>query len=201
MAVEGITLKSLYKYDDDRYGKTPVRFVSFVNDDEHELGETPLPNGAMKIYRHTNADHNLSYVGGADVKYIPVNEDVELNLGPARLVKVAPVLMSKSTENITFNDKGNVNGWDEIEEYKVTVTNTREIPIDMEITWNMGTVSWELDMDDKSVAVKYKKHDSKRARFTMTVKPRSEISFTNTITKYREKRQEAYVARQKEMQK
>ena len=201
MDVEGIPVKSLYKYDDSRYGKTPVRFVSFANDDEHELGETPLPDGAMKIYRHVNADMNLSYVGGTEVKYIPVNEDVELNLGGARLVKVEPVLMAKSTENITFDGKGNIDGYDEIEEYKVTVTNTREIPIDMEITWNMGTVSWELDMDDKTGTVEYKKHDSRRGRFTMTVKPRSDVAFTNTIRKYRDKRQEAYVEKMKELQK
>src|SRR5210317_1954579 len=79
--INNIPVKSLYKYDDDRYGKQPVRFVSFANDTEHELGETPIPEGLIKIYRNVNEQHNLSYIGGSAIKYIPVNENIELNLG------------------------------------------------------------------------------------------------------------------------
>ena len=203
--VEDIPVKSLYKYDDDRYGKQPVRFVSFVNDTEHELGETPIPEGNIKIYRNVNEVQNLSYIGGSNIKYIPVNEDVELNLGPARLVKVEPVLIDTKTENYTFDSKGNINGWDDIESYKVTITNTRDIPIDIEITWNMGTDSWErLDFDFSSPSVdsiSYKKHDKNRARYTMTVRSKSEKEFPITIRKYRQKRIEAYVKKTQEAEK
>ncbi len=59
-------------------------------------------------------DGHLSYVGGTDVKYIPVDEDVELNLGSARLVKVEPVLMNLETSNYLFDNKRNIAGWDEV---------------------------------------------------------------------------------------
>ena len=195
--VNNIPVKSLYKYDDDRYGTQPVRFVSFVNDTEHELGETPIPEGSIKIYRNLNDQQNLSYIGGSNIKYIPVNENIELNMGPARLVKVEPVLIDQKTENHTFDRKGNIDGWDDIETYKVTITNTRDIPIDIEITWNMGTDAWELDYVDTGStaedAITYKKHDKNRARYTMTVRPQSEKTFGHTIRKYRQKRVEAYV--------
>ena len=213
--VADIPIKSLYKYDDDRYGTQPVRFVSFANDAEHELGETPIPEGSIKIYRNLNAQQNLAYVGQSDFKYIPVNEEVELNLGPARLVKVEPTLMSTRTENYTFDTKGNISGWDDVENYRVTVTNTRDIPIEMEITWNMGTACWELELveNPKNEArntkqtqntnvsisktnIEYKKHDKTRARFTLTVEPRSESQFDIDIRKYRQQRQEAYVKKQ-----
>ena len=210
---ENIPVKSLYKYDDDRYGKEAVRFVSFANDSEHELGETPIPEGNIKFYRNLNKTQNLSYIGQSNIKYIPVNEDIELNLGPARLVKVEPVLIKQKTENYTFDNDGNIDGWDDIEHYKVTITNTRDIPIDIEITWNMGTDTWELNLESSPPAkgeypeggrgfdVDYKKHDKSRARFTMTVLPKSEKEFWHTIRKYRQKRIEVYVGKQIEQEK
>ncbi len=211
--VNDIPVKSLYKYDDARYGKQAVRFVSFKNDAEHELGDTPIPKGAIKIYRNINELQNLSYIGQSNVKYIPVNEDIELNLGPARLVKVEPVLTKTKTENYTFNRKGNIDGWDDIESYKVTITNTRDIPIDIEITWNMDTNAWELDLISSPPAkgeypeggrglnsassVTYKKHDKNRARFTMMVQPQSEKVLPMIIRKYRQKRIEAYVEKER----
>ena len=199
--VTDIPVKSLYKYDDDRYGKDVIRFVSFANDDEHELGQTPIPEGSIKIYRNVNEQQNLSYIGHSSFKYIPVNEDVELNLGPARLVKVEPVLMEASTENYTFDRKGNISGWDDLETSKVTVTNTRRIPVDIEITWNMGTEYWQLDLDDPGQTVDYKKHDAKRARFTLNIKPRSKKEFTHSIRKYRKARSQAYVKKLQEQKK
>ena len=203
--VDDIPVKSLYKYDEDRYGTQPVRFVSFANDTEHELGETPIPEGAIKIYRNVNEQQNLSYIGSSSIKYIPVNEDIELNLGPARLVKVEPILIEQKTENHSFDNNGNIDGWDDIETYKVTITNTRDIPIDIEITWNMGTDAWELTLGDFSSnpaeLITYKRHDKSRGRFTMTVRPNSKRMFIHTTRKYRQKRIEAYVQKMQEKEK
>ncbi|MHC5180162.1 MAG: hypothetical protein ACYSOS_06535, partial [Planctomycetota bacterium] len=79
--------------------------------------------------------------------------------------------------------------------------NTRDIPIDIEITWNMGTDAWELTYVDPAStaedAITYKRHDKNRARYTMTVQARSEKIFWHTIRKYRQKRIETYVEKQK----
>jgi dTDP-4-amino-4,6-dideoxygalactose transaminase len=58
-----------------------VRFLSFKNDKEHKLGETPIPGGMLKVYRGAGEQGNLSYTGQSEFKYIPVDEDIELNLG------------------------------------------------------------------------------------------------------------------------
>lgn len=182
--VSDIPIKSLYKYDEDRYGRQTVRFVSFANDSEHKLGTTPLPNGTMKLYRQVNDEQNTSYIGGADIKYIPVNEAVELNLGADTLVKVEPVLMDSRTENYLFNDKGDIAGWDEIETWHIKLTNTRDIPADFEVTRNFNTDSWDLDMTDTAAQVNYSKHDSQHARFTMVVAARTEHTFQYQVKKY-----------------
>ncbi|MBN1125032.1 MAG: DUF4139 domain-containing protein, partial [Sedimentisphaerales bacterium] len=128
-----IPVISLYKYDEQRWGNQAIRFVSFTNDTEHELGQTPIPNGQIKIYRDTGDASRLSYVGGTDIKYIPVNEEIELNLGPAAQVKVEPVLMDQKTDNYEFDRKRNITGWDEIQTWKIEITNARRLPIKVEI--------------------------------------------------------------------
>ena len=190
--VSDIPIQSLYKYDQDRYGMETMRFVSFTNDAEHELGETPIPEGSMRLYRRLNEQGNLSYIGGAGIKYIPVNEKVELNLGAARLVRIEPILMDSRTDHYTFDGKGNISGWDEIETWRIKAINTRQIPAEMEITRNFGMDYWELVLSKSSEGIEYKKHDKNRARFTLTLPPRSEQAFEYTVTKYLGRRIEYY---------
>jgi len=188
--VNGIDVESLYKYDEDRYGSRTVRFLSFANDEDHNLGQTPLPNGSVRIFGRT-ADEHLRYLGGTAVKYIPVNEEVELNLGPARLVKVEPILMDYKTTNYTFDRRGNIDGWDEIRTWKIKITNTRELPVELEITRGFGTTYWEL-MLEADPEVTYEKHDATHARFKTTVSPRSKRAFTYTVTTYHGRREETF---------
>ncbi|MHC4638398.1 MAG: hypothetical protein ACYTBV_13010 [Planctomycetota bacterium] len=51
--ISGIDVNSLYKYDEQRWGAQTIRFVSFKNDDKHNLGDTPIPDGSVKIYSRT----------------------------------------------------------------------------------------------------------------------------------------------------
>ncbi|MCF7975630.1 MAG: hypothetical protein K9N55_17570, partial [Phycisphaerae bacterium] len=78
-----IPVTNLYKFEEDRYGDAVVRFLSYANDTAHKLGDTPIPGGQLKVYRDTGKNARLSYTGESAFKYIPVNEDVELNLGEA----------------------------------------------------------------------------------------------------------------------
>ena len=187
-AAEDVKVESLYKYDEERYGGRTVRYVKFVNDEEHNLGETPLPNGDVKIYRGTGEDGHLSYVGGTSVKYIPVDEEVELNLGEARLVSVEPVLMEFATENYVYDRRGNVAGWDEVRKWKVEIKNARMLPVEAEVTRGFGTAYWKLDMEGEGVS--YKKHDVTHARFETRVGARDKRVFNYTVRTYHGQREE-----------
>ncbi|HEX41697.1 MAG TPA: hypothetical protein ENN81_06500 [Phycisphaerales bacterium] len=195
-SAEDVNVTSLYKYDEQRWGQEAIRFVSFVNDEEHNLGQTPLPNGDVRIYAVVDAAGGLSYVGGTQVKYIPVNEKVELNLGPARLVKVEPKLMAFDTQNHTFDYQRNVNGWDEVRAWRIELTNTRELPVDIEITRGFETSYWDLTLVDPASmaadAVGYEKHDVTHGRFKTTVQPRSLKSFGYTVRTYHGERERAW---------
>ncbi len=183
-----IPVKSLYKYDEERWGDQAIRFLSFANDQEHQLGETPLPDGAVRIYGRSDEQGHLSYTGGTDVKYIPVGEEVELNLGPARLVEIKPVLIEYRTENHTFDRHRNVNGWDEVRTWRIDVANARTLPVEVEVTRGFETSYWTLEPAGQ--AVTYEKHDVTHARFKLTVEPRTKRAFEYTVTTYHGVREE-----------
>jgi len=186
---EDIKVDSLYKYDEERWGDQTIRFVKFANDKDHSLGETPIPDGDVRIYSQADDTGHLSYVGGTSVKYIPVNEEVELDLGPARLVQVEPVLMSFKTDNYMFDTKKEIAGWDEIRSWDMKLTNTRELPVEIEITRGFGTAYWTLKTDAEDV--NYKKHDATHARFELKLEPRTKRTLGYTVTTYHGVREEA----------
>jgi len=182
METDEIPVKALYKYDEERWETQTIQFVSFANDEEHILGETPLPDGTVRIYGWADEQGHLSYVGGADVKYIPVGEEVELDLGAARLVEVKPVLVEERTENYVFDQDGDVSGWDEVRTWRIEVTNTRTLPVDIEITRGFETAYWTLKQGDSPAS--YEKYDVTHARFRLTVEPRNKRAFEYTVTTY-----------------
>jgi len=191
---EDIKVDSLYKYDEERWADQTIRFVKFSNDEDHNLGQTPIPDGDVKIYSLADDAGHLSYIGGTSVKYIPVNEEIELDLGPARLVKVEPKLMEFTTANYRFDRQRNISGWDEIRTWKIEITNTRELPVEIEITRGFGTASWTLELPDTvsaaEDAISYEKHDATHARFTLRRRPSSKWTLGYTVTTYHGTRQE-----------
>ena len=174
-----IPVESLYKYDEDRWGDQAVRFVSFKNDTEHHLGQTPMPQGQIKLFARVD-EGGLAFIGDTEVKYIPVNKDVELNLGPARYVKVRPKLMSFKTENHVFAADGNLTGWDEIRQWQIEVVNTRSVPIQLEIMRHFNTTAW--DVSQVSETMNYEQYDVERAKFALTLAPSEHRLETYTVT-------------------
>jgi len=183
-----IEVESLYKYDEQRWGEQTIRFVKFANDEEHNLGQTPIPDGDVKIYSQADSEGYLSYVGGTNIKYIPVDEEVELNLGPARLVGVEPKMMDFKTDNFMFDTKGNVAGWDQIRTWKIEITNTRTLAIEVEITRGFGTAYWTMQTD-----IAYEKYDATHARFKLNLEPRKKQVFEYTVTTYHGVREENWI--------
>jgi hypothetical protein len=180
--VDEVPVVNLYKYEEERYGQSVVRFLSFKNDEEHNLGDTPIPGGMLKVYRTADDTGHLSYTGQSSFKYIPVDEDVELNLGPVADVVVEPTLMDFKTANYRFDRRGNIAGWDEIRTFKIEVKNTREIPAKIEIQRNFDTSYWKLEKSGDFD--KFEQVDLDTVKFTLTLEPRSTREFGYTLTTY-----------------
>jgi hypothetical protein len=186
--VDKVPVVNLYKYEEERYGKSVVRFLSFKNDEEHELGETPIPGGMLKVYRGVGDKGHLSYTGQSSFKYIPVDEDVELNLGPVAHIVVEPKLMDFKTEHYRFDRRGNVSGWDEIRTFKIEVRNTRDIDARVEIRRNFNTQYW--DLTNSGDFGEFERVDLDTVKFTLVLQARSAQQFEYVLRTYHGVRQE-----------
>ena len=194
--VNSIPVVSLYKYEEERYDSRVVRFLSFKNDAEHKLGQTPIPDGALKVYRLVDDQKHLSYEGWAACKYIPVNEDVELALGAVQDVVVEPTLMDDKTDNYRRDNRGDIAGWDEIRTFKVQVRNTRDVPVRIEIRRNFDSSAWEIQRSGQIDA--FEKVDLDTVKFTLQLEPRSKKTFEYTLTSFRGTRAEEFNARNRQ---
>ena len=180
--IDEVPVVNLYKYEEERYGNSVVRFLSFKNDKEHELGETPIPGGMLKVYRNAGNEGHLSYTGQSSFKYVPVDEDVELNLGAVADIVVKPKLMDFETDNYEFDRRGNVSGWDEICTFDIEVKNTRDIDVKVEIKRNFNTTIWKLARSGDFGA--FEKVDMDTVKFTLELKPRSTKKFEYVLRTY-----------------
>jgi hypothetical protein len=183
--VEEVPVVNLYKYEDERYGNSVVRFLSFKNDEEHELGETPIPGGRLKVYRGVGSGGHLSYTGQSSFKYIPVDEEVELNLGPVANVVVEPKLMDFNTEQFRFDSHKDISGWDEVRKFDIEVRNTRDIPVKIEIQRNFTTQYWLIRTSDR-----FEKVDLDTVKFTVELEPRSNRKLEYEVRTYHGVREE-----------
>ncbi|MHC4624905.1 MAG: DUF4139 domain-containing protein [Planctomycetota bacterium] len=180
-----VPVVNLYKYERERYGSSVVRFLSFKNDEEHKLGDTPIPGGMLKVYRGVDNEQHLGYVGQSAFKYIPVDEDVELNLGAVADVVVEPKLMDFRTENYRFDQWKNIAGWDEVRRFRVEVRNTRDLGVKVEIQRNFGTTYWDMDTSQEHEGV-----DKDTVKFTLELEPRSKAEFEYLVRTYHGVREE-----------
>ncbi|HPD45638.1 MAG TPA: DUF4139 domain-containing protein [Anaerohalosphaeraceae bacterium] len=187
-AADAVPVVNLYKYEEERYGGQVIRFLSFANDAEHKLGDTPIPGGVLKVYRDVGEAGHLSYEGQSAFKYIPVGEDVELNLGAAADVVVEPKLMEVATENYRFDNKGSVSGWDDVQRWRIEVRNTRDVAVKVEIRRNFPTSYWKLD-NEGQVGV-YEVEDMDTVKYTLELEPQTKQTFEYVLRMYQGTRAE-----------
>ena len=75
-----VPFKIEYRYRPQEYGEQLVRMYLLKNDKDSKLGTTPLPDGVVRVFRDNGRD-GLSYLTQQSVKYIPIGDKIELNLG------------------------------------------------------------------------------------------------------------------------
>ena len=80
-----VPLKGQYRYRQQEYGDQLVRMYLMTNDKDSKLGTTPLPNGTVRVFRENGRD-GLSFLASQSIKYIPIGDKIELNLGTDPLV-------------------------------------------------------------------------------------------------------------------
>ncbi|TNF45551.1 DUF4139 domain-containing protein [bacterium] len=173
-----VPVKNLYRYEEEKYGKSPMRFLSFANDEKHKMGREPIPGGLVKVFRSVGRDDGLSYVGAQTTKYVPKGEEVNLNLGASDQVSVKPTLMDYSTDNFEWKDD-RITGWDEHRTVKVELANYRDIPVKMEVRRNFPVTSWEISNEEDPG--NFKKVDRDTVQYTIELPPHGRSKFTYNV--------------------
>jgi hypothetical protein len=133
-AVEALAVEFdiVYRMRRYQYGPRPVRFFIWRNDDEHKLGESPLPDGVIRMFRD-NGNGGLSYLGQQLLRYVPIKGEIEVNLGADDLVVLEKTRGETRRDNFQFDRNKKVTGWDEHQTWMAVVRNYRDKPILLEL--------------------------------------------------------------------
>jgi hypothetical protein len=138
-----VPVASYCKFEQERWGNAVMRYYRFTNSVASKLGTEPLPDGQVKAFRVTTEERLYEFVGQTSVKYIPIKEAVELELGRDLEVAVKPILMDWQKVNLRFDNRGNLQGWTTKETWEMELQNSRGIPVTVDIRRNLPG-DWSL---------------------------------------------------------
>jgi len=171
-----VPITSYYKYEKERYGAAVMRFYKFKNDEKSKLGKEPLPDGSVMAFRSVTKDNLYNFVGRTAVKYIPIDEEVEMQLGNDAEVRIAPKLMNWQKDAIRFDKNGNVTGWTTKATWEIELQNSKNIPVTLDIRRTFAG-DWDVTTDDK-----FEKVDATKIKFVFQLNPGEKRTLKYTLT-------------------
>ena len=131
----------VYRYRPHQYGPRPVRFFILANDADHKMGESPLPDGIIRVFRENGRD-GLNFYVAQSVKYIPIKEKVELNVGKDDQIVYERVVLDLARRNFIYDERIQptppVVGWEETRKWQEEVRNYRDKAIKIEMRHVLG---------------------------------------------------------------
>jgi hypothetical protein len=181
-----------YRYRPQEYGDRLVRMFLLRNDEASDLGSTPLPDGAVRLYRDNGRD-GLSFLTQQRVKYIPIGQEIELNLGPDPEVIHEWIMLRAWRDAFWFRrhglnfhyspDEGHrieindtVEGWNDHQRWTERIRNYRTKPIDVEIRRSFdGHVIFRSNLNPTL-------YDYRSPQFTAPVGPGEKKELTYELT-------------------
>lgn len=163
----------LYRLRPHQYGERPVRFFMLKNDTDHKLGTTPLPDGSVRTFRDNGKD-GLAFLGQQSTKYVPIKEDIELNVGFDDEVVSEAVCTAVERMNFTYEESAArpyIVGWDELRSWREQIRNYKDKTIRMEIR---RVIPGDVNLAAEAA----KLFDFHTVEFTFDVKPHDKFSWT-----------------------
>jgi hypothetical protein len=190
-----VPFKIQYRYRPQEYGEQLVRMYLLTNNKDSKLGTSPLPDGVVRVFRDNGRD-GLSYLTQQSVKYIPIGDKIELNLGPDPEVIFEWIKLKTHRSDIWFQVNGvnvfhkldepgfraepnmNVVGWDDNEVYSQRVRNYTTKPIELEIRRTLpGHVVFRSQLDPKL-------HDYQTVEYKAKVAPDKRADLMQEVVRH-----------------
>jgi hypothetical protein len=149
LEAQEVPFKIQYRFRPQEYGEQLVRMYLLTNDKDSKLGTTPLPDGMVRVFRDNGHD-GLSYLTAQSIKYIPIGDKIEMNLGPDPEVIFELIKLKVFRDNIWMQINGanvyrkvdggavievnsSVAGWDEHQIFNQRIRNYSGKAIDVEV--------------------------------------------------------------------
>jgi hypothetical protein len=177
-----VPFKIQYRYRPAEYGDRLVRMYLLTNNKDSKLGTTPLPDGTVRLFRQNGHD-GLSFLAAQAIKYVPIGDKIELNLGADpevifELVKLrtwrddlwvqingADIFRRVDQPGVQIEVNSSVAGWDDHTRFAQRVRNYTKKPISLEIRRTFGGhVIFRSELAAKA-------HDFQTVEYTAAVKP------------------------------
>ena len=190
-----VPVKIQYRYRPAEYGDQLVRMYLLANNKESKLGTSPLPDGVVRVFRDNGRD-GLSYLTQQTVKYIPIGDKIELNLGPDPEVIFELIKLKTRRSGIWFQVNGvnvfhkldeqgfraepnmTVVGWDDHEIYSQRIRNYSAKPIELEIRRTLpGHVVFRSQLDPKL-------HDYQTVEYKTTMPTGKRVALLQEIVRH-----------------
>jgi hypothetical protein len=181
-----------YRYRPAEYGDQLVRLYILRNDEKSKLGTTPLPDGVVRLFRDNGRD-GLSFLTAYRTKYVPIGQEIELNLGRDPRVIHERIRLASSRDTFWFRDRNDrryfsptegqridpnytVAGWDAHHQWIERIRNYTGEPIDVEIRRTFsGHIIITSDLDITL-------HDYQTPQITATIPPQTMRDLAYTVT-------------------
>jgi hypothetical protein len=199
----GVPFRIQYRYRELEYGPQLVRMYLLKNDEPSKLGTTPLPDGMVRVFRD-NGRGGLSFLVAQPIKYVPIGDKIELNLGPDPDVIFELVKQQVWRDEIWMHVHGtsvyrhvgdgrlkievnsSVAGWDEHTVYNQRIRNYTDKAIEVEIRRTFdGHVIFRSGLGAKN-------HDYRTIEYTKAIEPGASVDLLYEILRHegRNKKQE-----------
>ncbi len=192
-------VKVQYRYRPREYGAQLVRLYLLANNKDSKLGASPLPNGAVRVFRDNGRD-GLSFLTEQSIKYIPIGDKIELNLGPDPEVIFEWIKLRAFRSDIWFQSRGanlfrklgdpganpnivaepdlSVVGWDDHEIYSQRVRNYASKAIELEVRRALpGHVEFRSQLEPKL-------HDYQTVEYIARVKPAQKVDLLQEVVRH-----------------
>lgn len=190
-----VPFKVQYRYRVPEYGDQLVRMYLLTNDKESKLGTTPLPDGMVRVFRQNGRD-GLSFLVGQQIKYVPIGDKIELNLGPDpevifELVKMktwrdtmwmqiqgADVFKRVDEPGVEIEVNSSVVGWDDHTLFAQRIRNYTKKPLDVEVRRTLpGHIVFRSSLGAKDF-------DYQTVEYHAQVKPMEKASLTYEVLQH-----------------
>ena len=190
-----VPVKIQYRYRPAEYGDQLVRMYLLTNDKDSKLGTTPLPDGVVRLFRQNGRD-GLSFLVAQPIKYVPIGDKIELNLGPDpevifELVKLktwrqnlwmlihgANVFKKVGEPKVEIELNSSVAAWDDHTIFSQRLRNYTKKPIELEVRRTFpGHVVFRSELPAKN-------HDYQTVQYTATVKPAAKVDLLYEIIQH-----------------